>query len=41
MRLPAPVQWRPFLADAVLEVLWQEVAFVLVRVRRVTDHHEV
>ena len=38
MRLPAPGQWCPFLADAVLEVLWQEVAFVLVRVRRVTDH---
>ena len=38
MRLPAPVQWRPFLADAVLEVLRQEVAFVLMRVRSVTDH---
>jgi hypothetical protein len=25
MRLPAPVQWRPFLADAVLEVLRQAV----------------
>ena len=38
MRLPAPVRWRPCLADAVLEVLRQEVAFVLVRVRSVTDH---
>jgi hypothetical protein len=39
MRLPAPVQWRPFLADAVLEGLRQEVVFVLVRVRSVTDPH--
>ena len=38
MRLPTPVQWRPFLADAVLEILRQEGAFVLVRVRRGTDH---
>ena len=38
MRLPAPVQWRPCLADAVLEVLRQEVACVLMRVRSVTDH---
>ena len=38
MPRPAPVQWRPFLADAVLEVLRQEVAFVLMRVRSVTDH---
>jgi hypothetical protein len=38
MRLPAPVQGRPCLADAVLEVLRQAVACVLVRVRSVTDH---
>jgi hypothetical protein len=38
MRLPAPIQWCPFLADAVLEVLRQERAFVLMRDRRVTDH---
>ena len=37
MRLPAPVQWRPFLADAVLEILRQEVVFVLMRVRSITD----
>ena len=38
MRLPAPVRWRPCLADAVVEVLRQAVACVLVRVRSVTDH---
>ena len=38
MRLPAPVPWRPFLADALLEILRQEVAFVLMRIRSVTDH---
>ena len=38
MRLPAPVRWRPRLADAVLEVLRQAVACVLVQVRSVTDH---
>jgi hypothetical protein len=38
MRLPAPVQGRPILADAVLEVLRQKVASVLMRVRSVTDH---
>jgi hypothetical protein len=38
MRLPAPVQWHPFLVDAVLEILRQEIAFVLMRVRSVTDH---
>jgi hypothetical protein len=38
MRLPAPVRWRPCLADAVLEALRQAVAFVLMRVRSGTDH---
>ena len=38
MRLPAPVQWRPCLADAVVEGLRQAVACVLMRVRSVTDH---
>ena len=38
MRLPAPVRWRPCLADAVLEGLRQAVACVLMRVRSVTDH---
>ena len=38
MRLSAPILWCPCLADAVLEVLRQERAFVLIRVRGVTDH---